>query len=388
MRLSQVLLLVLTLCWVVPAAEAQTGSVEGVVRVDGSPLENVTVDLGGHPVVPFLSTTTGANGHYEFTDVSTGDYEMWILIPLGYEAVLPENGSTTVSVNEGTTFQDFELEMVPDPGEARGVGYWKHQANVHVLGRGNAQESYADMNFTYGDRLLDFPWHPTHDIVIEDVTCDYCPASAHHVHSLYRAFGDLQADWYNVRARHQILALFLNVVSNRLQMLEVVSAGGATVSQALQQVEALYEQAQINNDPQSEEAAKDLAETINRGREVAAGAIDLSLPVILYGGAPHSGWAPRAQRATLAAVRPNPASGAVFADFNVHAAGPTEVGVYDATGRLVRTLLHDNLEQGRHRVTWDGLDESFRSVANGVYFFRIAMPKQNITTRVVVLGSE
>jgi hypothetical protein len=363
--------------------------VSGSVLVDGSPLANVTVDIRGDGS-PWQTTTTDTNGLYGFTGLSDGDFEVWVVIPFGYRIVSPEGDRVTVTVSDGgpVNVDAFELELVPDPGRARGVGYWKHQTTALYLGRGHAQESLSDME-TYFNDLSGFErpgaGQPRLDfhLMYTWVTC-----WDDRIYCLHSAFGHAPSPWsitayLPVNAKLQLFAVFLNVVSNRVQQNEVISPDGGTVSQAIQQI---WDQL-LDGDPTNDEAAKDLAEAINSGRDVEAGVIDVSIPVVLY--PPGPGWlAPRPQRATLAAVRPNPTAGAVFAELDVHAAGPTEVAVYDTAGRLVRTLLSDNLEQGRHRVTWDGVDESFSPVANGVYFFRIVMPDQNITTRVVVMGTK
>ena len=48
------------------------------------------------------------------------------------------------------------------------------------------------------------------------------------------------------------------------------------------------------------------------------------------------------------------------------------LAVYDLAGRLVRTLVDGRaMEAGRHDETWDGRDESGRTVAAGVYVARV-----------------
>jgi len=45
--------------------------------------------------------------------------------------------------------------------------------------------------------------------------------------------------------------------------------------------------------------------------------------------------------------------------------------VYDATGALVRELLHQNAAAGEHKLTWDGRDSQGRLVPAGAYFCRL-----------------
>lgn len=45
--------------------------------------------------------------------------------------------------------------------------------------------------------------------------------------------------------------------------------------------------------------------------------------------------------------------------------------IFNALGQKVRILLEDQLEAGRHQVTWDGCDRQGRPVASGVYLYRL-----------------
>ena len=49
---------------------------------------------------------------------------------------------------------------------------------------------------------------------------------------------------------------------------------------------------------------------------------------------------------------------------------PVEVSVFDAAGRLVRTLEPTLLPPGVTEIVWDGRDEGGHSVSAGVYFLR------------------
>jgi len=47
------------------------------------------------------------------------------------------------------------------------------------------------------------------------------------------------------------------------------------------------------------------------------------------------------------------------------------VSIYNETGQLVRTLVDDEMTAGRHSVRWDGRTQSGKTVAAGVYWYRI-----------------
>lgn len=64
-----------------------TGNIVGIVQLSGSGLENVLVKLLdnlGMPVDDFDDVYTDAIGEYSFSEVPVGDYQVMIVVPLGY----------------------------------------------------------------------------------------------------------------------------------------------------------------------------------------------------------------------------------------------------------------------------------------------------------------
>jgi hypothetical protein len=70
---------------------------------------------------------------------------------------------------------------------------------------------------------------------------------------------------------------------------------------------------------------------------------------------------------------PNPANPGTLLDYSLSHAGPARVEVYDARGRLVRTLIDKYHEAGDHQVMWRGRDQAGRPVSSGVYYARIEL---------------
>jgi plastocyanin len=71
---------------------------------------------------------------------------------------------------------------------------------------------------------------------------------------------------------------------------------------------------------------------------------------------------------------PNPFNPNTRIDFVVPATGarvPVRLQVLDARGRVLRTLVSDELAPGRQSVVWDGREDSGRVVASGVYACRL-----------------
>jgi len=68
---------------------------------------------------------------------------------------------------------------------------------------------------------------------------------------------------------------------------------------------------------------------------------------------------------------PNPASRTSQLSFRVERAGDVDIRIYDARGRLVRTLDLTKASPGQHHVAWDGRDARGRSVGAGTYYYEI-----------------
>lgn len=68
---------------------------------------------------------------------------------------------------------------------------------------------------------------------------------------------------------------------------------------------------------------------------------------------------------------PNPFNPRTTIHFANPQAGAVKIVVYDVQGRLVRSLLQDDLPRGEHTVEWDGLNEAGEPAGSGVYVARM-----------------
>lgn len=75
--------------------------------------------------------------------------------------------------------------------------------------------------------------------------------------------------------------------------------------------------------------------------------------------------------AMLRAVCPNPFNPRTTITFELPAAGPVRLAVYDVAGRLVRTLVDESLPPGSHEAAWDGRDGAGHDVGSGSYLTRL-----------------
>jgi len=73
-----------------------------------------------------------------------------------------------------------------------------------------------------------------------------------------------------------------------------------------------------------------------------------------------------------ARLAPSPLRSQSMLSFATSRPGPLQVGLYDVAGRLVRTVLDEqNAAAGLHDLTLDGRDDRGRTLASGLYFYRI-----------------
>jgi hypothetical protein len=84
-------------------------------------------------------------------------------------------------------------------------------------------------------------------------------------------------------------------------------------------------------------------------------------------------------------VHPNPFNPQTELTFRLPAAGPVNLVIHDARGRVIRRLLvGESRAAGRHVVSWNGRDDSGRAAPAGVYFARLETVA-TLTTRKLTL---
>jgi beta-lactamase superfamily II metal-dependent hydrolase len=69
---------------------------------------------------------------------------------------------------------------------------------------------------------------------------------------------------------------------------------------------------------------------------------------------------------------PNPFSQATVISYQAASGGPVNLSIYNVAGQLVRTLVNDNRERGKHQAAWDGRDSAGKTLPNGVYLLRLS----------------
>jgi hypothetical protein len=86
----------------------------------------------------------------------------------------------------------------------------------------------------------------------------------------------------------------------------------------------------------------------------------------------------------LHTAKPNPVKGMVQISFNLAIPTHTSLKIYDASGRIIRTLVNTNMERGEYNLTWNGKDDNNRTVAEGVYFYTLQTDNYASTKKLVL----
>ncbi len=93
-----------------------------------------------------------------------------------------------------------------------------------------------------------------------------------------------------------------------------------------------------------------------------------------------------AARPSLQASHPNPFSDQTTLAFYLPAASTATVRIYDSAGRMVRTILDQELlSPGEHNLSWNGQSQDNRQLANGIYFWSLQTNAGLMTARTVLL---
>jgi hypothetical protein len=90
-------------------------------------------------------------------------------------------------------------------------------------------------------------------------------------------------------------------------------------------------------------------------------------------------------RFNLAQNYPNPFNPETQIRFELPQRSEIELSVYDVSGKLVKTLISDEMEAGGHVVKWNGDDADGEAVGSGVYLYRIEMGGLTETRRMILL---
>ena len=87
----------------------------------------------------------------------------------------------------------------------------------------------------------------------------------------------------------------------------------------------------------------------------------------------------------LSQNQPNPFNPVTSVRFALPRGSEVRLTVFDVTGRVVRTLVDEELPAGYHETSWDGRSDSGQRVASGVYFYRLETAEFSATRKMTLL---
>ncbi len=82
---------------------------------------------------------------------------------------------------------------------------------------------------------------------------------------------------------------------------------------------------------------------------------------------------------------PNPFNPSTTFAYSIPESGDVEIAVYNLKGQKVTSLVNDHLDQGSHRILWEGKDSNNKNVSSGVYFYQLKLNGKALKTSKCVL---
>lgn len=76
---------------------------------------------------------------------------------------------------------------------------------------------------------------------------------------------------------------------------------------------------------------------------------------------------------------PNPFSQVTTIKYQIPYDSKATLKIYDIAGRLVRTLVDQEVAEGCHTISWRGEDNSGKRVARGIYFYKLQVERGGVT---------
>jgi len=356
-------------CGVAPFPPVTTGTLDGTVLADGKPKPGVSVTLldagsGTHEL------TTDAAGAFAFTNVPAGAATVTIKVPSGYHALKPVTGQVTTSVTAGAlTTVGFEIESdappTPVANQPENANYWRKEIRAALRGKGNHNESFADMSVNYPQAIFANFANNTDPVRVEGVTqVDPDGTGPLAARRLTLAEMDATVDpmtsTETTAARRELLVILLNVVSGRLSLELVVDAQGTTLAQQIRILAALINNGQMA----SARKAHDVAVRINAGPNPSFSNMMAEIGM-------------SEDASSVSAVRESGTQ--IRFTIALGAAGRVTLDLYDVSGRHVAQVYEGTAQAGETAISW-----SRGGVRPGMYFARLIAPDGAHGTKVVV----
>ena len=85
-------------------------------------------------------------------------------------------------------------------------------------------------------------------------------------------------------------------------------------------------------------------------------------------------------------VYPNPFSDKTSIQFDLIKDTFVKLNIYDLQGRLIKVLLNNELQSGKHKFLWNKTDLTGGKVQEGIYFYKLEIGKDNFVGKLITLN--
>ena len=82
---------------------------------------------------------------------------------------------------------------------------------------------------------------------------------------------------------------------------------------------------------------------------------------------------------------PNPFNPVTNISYSILETGNVTLEVYNVGGQLVKTLVKEVRATGNYTTTWNGIDDAGKSVASGVYFYKMKTSNYTATKKMILM---
>jgi hypothetical protein len=82
---------------------------------------------------------------------------------------------------------------------------------------------------------------------------------------------------------------------------------------------------------------------------------------------------------------PNPFNPETTIRFGLKQSGKVSICIYNSRGQVVRTLVDETKSAGYHRIVWNGKDDNNRTLASGMYFYRMEAGSYTETRKAILM---
>jgi hypothetical protein len=372
------------------------GDLVGTVMADSAiGLYGVVIDVHDAGGVLVSSLATDSGGTFEIPDLQAGDYSVSATTPLGYQT---DQETKEISISHGVNEVRFDFRTLSIIPQQRSRAYWAHQLGRALRGKPKdySMPAFSSLAFEISEHFNNNPVNPVMNYVVPDGAGQL---DSLEILKALLTFRHVEADEPFLKriARGQLVALMLNVVSQKVSQQEVITRDSMTVSQAITYCDLLVNDldcplfeppewflagyAQMT-DCQRYMAASFVAGLVNVGVILPEGVIPQNIRSIAY-----KYWESSnvPTRYSLAQNYPNPFNPVTTIKYSLPERSRVILDVFNILGQKVLSLVDREEPAGTYTVTWDGSDAAGNSVATGVYLYRLRAGDYVETKKMLLL---